>query len=601
MVSKIRNFSIIAHIDHGKSTLADRLMEYTGTVTKRDMQEQLLDSMDIERERGITVKLAPVRMDYNQLSTENYILNLIDTPGHVDFSYEVSRSLAACEGALLLVDATQGIQAQTLSHLNQALLNNLTIIPVINKIDLPAAEPERVAQELCDTFGFRLDEMVYISGKTGVGVAELLDAIVERIPPPKISNVGYSRALIFDSFYDSYKGVVCSVKVTGGHFKRDDFVRFFATEAGLQVLEVGYYKPKMQQADEIVDGEVGYIATGLKDVGLCKVGDTVIGQNIGQDVNLKSNDWKEHVEPLEGYKEMKPMVYAGLYPVASDQFLELKDALSKLVLNDSSLIYHEESSLALGHGFRCGFLGLLHAEIVHERLTREYGVDLIVTTPSVGYLDLKGNTITNPLQIGPKASLKEPWAKVILIAPEQYASTLISFCLSRRGIMIDSTPLGTQVQLVFELPLAELVVNFYDVLKSMTSGYASMDYELLDFRDVEVVRLDILVAGEQVDALSHIVIEDKARTFGLAFVKKLQEVLPRQSFNVALQATIGGTVVAREDIKPYRKDVIAGMYGGDITRKRKLLEKQKEGKKRMKDIGSVSIPQEAFVKLLKVG
>lgn len=595
--AKIRNFSIIAHIDHGKSTLADRLVEFTGTVTKREMQEQLLDSMDIERERGITVKLAPVRMKYKTREGTEMILNLIDTPGHVDFSYEVSRSLAACEGALLLVDATQGVQAQTLSHLNQALLNNLTIIPVVNKVDLPAAEPEKVAEELCDTFGFRMDEVVYISGKTGLGIDRLLEVIVERIPAPRVSEVDYARALIFDSFYDSYKGVVCSVKIMDGVFRKEDFVRFFATESGLQLLEVGHYIPKLKEAESLSVGEVGYIATGLKDVGLCKVGDTIVGS---EDYFLKAADWKSKVAVLPGYKEMKPMVYAGLYPLASDQFLELKDALNKLKLNDSSLIFHEESSLALGHGFRCGFLGLLHAEIVHERLTREYGVDLIVTTPSVGYL-YEGEVVTNPMQVPVKAVVAEPWARVILIAPENYSSALIAFCLTRRGIMLDSHPMGSQVQLVFELPLAELVVNFYDQLKSMTSGYASMDYELIDFREVEVVRLDILVAGEPVDALSHIVIKDKSRSLGLAMVKKLSEVLPRQNFAIALQAAIGGTIIAREDIRPFRKDVTAKLYGGDITRKRKLLEKQKEGKKKMKEIGRVNIPQEAFVELLKVG
>lgn len=581
--SRIRNFSIIAHIDHGKSTLADRMMEITGTVQKRDMQEQLLDSMDIERERGITVKLAPVRMHYKE-----HIVNLIDTPGHVDFSYEVSRSLAACEGAILVVDATQGVQAQTLSHLNQALLNNLVIIPAVNKIDLPAAEPERVAQDLCDTFGFRMDEIVYISGKSGQGVPELLDAIIARVPAPKVSQVSYGRALIFDSFYDSYKGVVCSVKVVDGDFSPHEAIRFFATQAKIEALEIGHFSPKMKVAEHLKTGEVGYIATGLKDVGLCRVGDTIVPQSAIESASLP------------GYQEMKPMVYAGLYPVSSDQFLDLKDALNKLKLNDSSLVFHEESSLALGHGFRCGFLGLLHAEIVHERLTREYSVDLIVTTPSVGFI-YNGETVTNPTQVPPKAEVKEPWAKVTLIAPESYSSSLISFCLARRGIMKDSQPISTQVQLQFEIPLSELVVNFYDELKSMTSGYASMDYELLDYRDVEVVRLDILVAGEPVDALSHIVIEEKARQFGIAMVTKLRDVLPRQNFAIALQAAIGGTIVAREDIKPFRKDVTAKLYGGDITRKRKLLEKQKEGKKKMKDIGRVSIPQEAFIELLKVG
>jgi GTP-binding protein LepA len=602
-MKNIRNFCIIAHIDHGKSTLADRLLEYTGTVLKRDMQEQLLDSMDIERERGITVKLTPVRMNWTYQG-EDYILDLIDTPGHVDFSYEVSRSLVSCEGALLLVDATQGIQAQTLSHLTQALELGLTIIPVLNKIDLPAAEPERVAHELEETFGFLPSEMIYASGKTGKGVDEILKAIIERVPPPRLPLVDYARALIFDSFYDVYKGVVCSVKVFDGEFRGSDFVRFFATDAGVEILELGYFKPGMVKSESIKAGEVGYIATGLKDVGLCRVGDTIIGERRSDlqeaTMNLHDSEWKKQVAILAGYKEMRPMVFTGLYPIDADDFPKLKDALYKLKLNDSSLEFAEESSLALGHGFRVGFLGLLHAEITHDRLNREFDLDVIVTTPSVGYI-FNGEEIKNPSDIPSSALVLEPWTKVTLICPSSYVGTIIQLCQDHRGILKDQTYLGPQAKLLYEIPLAELVVNFYDKLKSFTSGYASMDYEPIDYREVEVVRLDIMVAGDVVDALSYVLVKTKAESFGRNLVEKLKEVLPRQNFAIALQAAIGGKIVARETIAPFRKDVIAKLYGGDVTRKNKLLEKQKKGKKKMKEIGRVSIPQEAFLEVLRVG
>jgi GTP-binding protein LepA len=586
-MNNIRNFCIIAHIDHGKSTMADRLLELTGTVTKRDMQEQLLDSLDIERERGITVKLTPVRMDW-----KGYILNLIDTPGHVDFSYEVSRSLMSCEGALLIVDATQGIQAQTLSHLTHALELGLTIIPVLNKVDLPAAEPERVAKELSDSFGFIESEMIYASGKTGLGVDKILEAIVEKIPAPRESQVPYSRALIFDSFYDSYKGVVVSVKVFDGEFNASDLIRFNATGAQVGILELGYFKPKMLKADCIKAGEVGYIATGLKDVGLCRVGDTVIARVPEGDSSIK-------VEPLVGYKEMKPMVFTGLYPISADDFPDLKDALYKLKLNDSSLDFVEESSQALGHGFRCGFLGLLHAEITHERLEREFGINVIVTTPSVGYI-FNGEEIKNPSDIPSSAEVEEPWTRVSLICPESYVGTVMQLCQDHRGVLKEQLYVGLQVKLIYEMPLSELVVNFYDKLKSGTSGYASMDYEVVDFRPVEIVRLDILVGGELVDALSYVLVKSKAEHYGRGMVEKLKDVLPRQNFAVALQAAVGGKIIARETIAPYRKDVTAKLYGGDVTRKNKLLDKQKEGKKKMKDIGKVSIPQEAFLKVLRI-
>ncbi len=597
-MKNIRNFCIIAHIDHGKSTLADRLLEYTGTVQKRDMQEQLLDSMDIERERGITVKLTPVRMKWRR-DDGDYILDLIDTPGHVDFSYEVSRSLVSCEGAVLLVDATQGIQAQTLSHLTQAMELGLTIIPVLNKIDLPAAEPERVAKELCDTFGFIESEMIYASGKTGVGVDNIIDAVIDRVPAPKVSTVPYCRALVFDSFYDSYKGVVCSVKVFDGEFKASDYVRFFATEAGVSILELGYFGPKMTKSDSIKAGEVGYIATGLKDVGLCRVGDTIIA-GITDEMDMHDLNWKSKVHQLEGYKEMKPMVFTGLYPISSDDFPDLKDALYKLKLNDSSLDFVEESSQALGHGFRCGFLGLLHAEITHDRLSREYGIDVIVTTPSVGYL-YNGEEIKNPSDIPSQANVLEPWTRVSLICPVHYVGTVMQLCQEHRGTLIDQTYLAHQSKLIYEMPLVELVVGFYDKLKSSTSGYASMDYDLIGHRDVEVVRLDIMVAGEIVDALSYVMVKTKSESFGRSLVEKLKEVLPRQNFAVAIQAAIGGKIIARETISPFRKDVTAKLYGGDVTRKNKLLDKQKKGKEKMKDIGRVSIPQEAFLEVLKVG
>jgi len=596
-MAQIRNFCIIAHIDHGKSTLADRLLEYTGTVLKRDMQEQLLDSMDIERERGITVKLTPVRMKYTYKG-EEYILNLIDTPGHVDFSYEVSRTLDSCEGALLLVDATQGVQAQTLSHLTQALENGLTIIPILNKVDLPAAEPERVGKDLSESFGFLESEMIHASGKTGVGVPEILTAIIERVPAPRANNVPYGRALIFDSFYDSYKGVVCSVKVFDGVFRDRDFVRFYATDAGVDVLELGYFIPGMSKNSEIKAGEVGYIATGLKDVGLCRVGDTIITGNADV-MNLHNGDWKEHVQPLSGYKEMKPMVFTGLYPISADDFADLKDALYKLKLNDSSLYFSEESSKALGHGFRCGFLGLLHAEITHDRLQREFGIDVIVTTPSVGYI-FNDEEIKNPSEIPSQADVLEPWTRVTLISPTNYVGAVMQLCQEHRGVLIDQTYIAHQAKLIYDLPLSELVVNFYDQLKSSTSGYASMDYELTDFRPVEVVRLDILVAGEIVDALSYVLVKSKAESFGRNMVDKLKDVLPRQNFAIALQAAIGGKIIARETIAPFRKDVTAKLYGGDVTRKNKLLDKQKKGKAKMKDIGRVSIPQEAFLDILRV-
>ncbi|MDQ3239252.1 MAG: translation elongation factor 4, partial [bacterium] len=515
--------------------------------------------------------------------------------------------LVSCEGALLLVDSTQGIQAQTLSHLSLAIENGLTIIPVLNKVDLPASDPVRVAKDLSDTFGFIDSEMILASGKTGVGVSAILEAIVSKVPTPKLPSMSYSRALIFDSFYDVYKGVVCSVKVFDGEFRTSDFVRVFATDKGIDILELGYFTPKMTKSDALYAGEVGYIATGLKDVGMCRVGDTIIGERdyslvkIKSDlmVSLRSLDWKEKAQPLVGYKELKPMVFTGLYPISADDFPDLKDALYKLKLNDSSLDFSEESSKALGHGFRCGFLGLLHAEITHDRLSREFGIDVIVTTPSVGYM-FGGIEIKNPSDIPSQADVEEPWTRVTLFSPTGYVGPVMQLCQEHRGLMIDTTYVGNQVKMIYEIPLAELVVNFYDRLKSLSSGYASMDYELIGFRAVEVVRLDIMVASEVIDALSYVLVKSKADYYGRQMVAKLKEVLPRQNFAVAIQAAIGGKIIARETISPFRKDVIAKLYGGDVSRKNKLLDKQKKGKSKMKDIGKISIPQEAFLDVLRL-
>ncbi|KKQ67489.1 MAG: Elongation factor 4 [Candidatus Daviesbacteria bacterium GW2011_GWA2_38_24] len=583
----IRNFSIIAHVDHGKSTLADRFLEITGTVDSNKMGEQMLDSLDLERERGITIKLAPVRMNYT-LNATTYTLNLIDTPGHVDFSYEVSRALAAVEGAVMLVDAAQGIQAQTISHGLSALEQNLTIIPVINKVDLPNADVERCKKELIDIFGFLEPEIIYASGKTGLGVEEILKAIIERVPSPKQEIDKPLKALIFDSFFDAYKGVVAQVKIVEGQTPdNQSLIMFLGTRATGHILETGFFSPKLTPNQGLKAGEIGYIATGIKIPDLVRVGDTI------------SNSFE--VGMLPGYRQVKPMVYVGLYPIDSSEYFELKEALAKFKLNDPAFSFEFEQSAALGSGFRCGFLGLLHAEVVQERLSTEFNVDLLATAPSVEYI-VGGRTIHSPAELDISTGikdLKEPWVKLSIFTPQGFIGSIMELVQDKRGKFINMQHFGIAVELSYEMPLSEMITDFYDKLKSVSSGFASLDWEFLEFREVEGVRVDILVAGEKVDALSMIVVKDRAESVGRRMVEKLKDVLPRQNFAVALQAVIGGTVIARETASPFRKDVTAKLYGGDRTRKDKLLEKQKKGKKKMKMIGKVEIPQEAFLTILK--
>ncbi len=583
----IRNFSIIAHVDHGKSTLADRFLEICHAIAPDKMVPQALDSLDLERERGITIKLAPVRLFYT-LDAVPYTLNLIDTPGHVDFSYEVSRALAAVEGAVMLVDATQGIQAQTLSHGLAALEQNLVIIPVINKIDLPNADVERRKQELMDTFGFLESEIMFASGKSGIGVEEILKEIIERVPSPKQEIDKPLKALIFDSFFDAYKGVIAQVKVVEGFVPVNQAeILFLGTKAKGQILEAGFFSPKLTPTTELKAGEIGYIATGIKEADLVRVGDTISTSfDVGQ---------------LPGYREVKPMVYVGLYPIDTSEYFELKDALSKFKLNDPAFSYVPETSAALGSGFRCGFLGLLHAEVVQERLSTEFDVNLLATAPSVEYMQA-GEYIHSPSELSQSTGLKdlkEPWVKLTIFTPQVYIGSLMELIQEKRGRFLNLCHYGMQVELLYEMPLSEMITDFYDKLKSVSSGFASLDWEFLDFREVDAVRVDILVGGEKVDALSTIVFRQKAESVGRRTVEKLKEVLPRQNFTIALQATIGGTIIARESITPFRKDVTAKLYGGDVTRKNKLLDKQKKGKKKMKMVGSVEIPQEAFLSILK--
>ena len=583
----IRNFSIIAHIDHGKSTLADRLLEITGTVPKEKLKPQLLDSLALERERGITIKLAPVRLNYI-LNSTLYILNLIDTPGHVDFSYEVSRALAAVEGAILLVDATQGIQAQTLAHGLAALEQNLTLIPAINKIDLPNADIEKVKKELTDTFGFLESEIILVSGKTGEGVINLLKAIIEKVPPPKQEIDKPLKALIFDSFYDSFKGVIAQVRIVEGQTPPINTVIYFLqTKAEGHVLETGFFAPELTLNDGLKAGDIGYIATGVKNSDKVRVGDSV------------STDLT--AVPLLGYKEVKSMVYVGLFPTDQDDYIDAKEGLNKFRLNDPAFTFELESSQALGNGFRCGFLGLLHAEVVQERLSTEFGVELIATIPSVEY-EIDGKLVHNPSEIDPSnmKDIKEPWVSLKIFIPQNYIGSVMELIQDRRGQFVTMQHFGAQVELTYEMPLSEMVTDFYDRLKSVSSGFASLDWEFLEFRQVDAVRVDIMVAGEKVDALSSIVVKSKAESYGRRMVEKLKEVLPRQNFAIAIQAAIGGTIIARETISPFRKDVTAKLYGGDRTRKDKLLEKQKKGKKKMKMIGKVEIPQEAFLGILKL-
>ena len=595
--ARIRNFSIIAHIDHGKSTLADRLLERTGAISERDMRSQLLDEMDLERERGITIKANAVRIDHTEPGGDAYELNIIDTPGHVDFSYEVSRSLEACEGALLLVDASQGVEAQTLANAYMAIESGLEIIPVVNKIDLPAAEPDRVAAEVASVIGGHPDEVLRVSAKSGSGVDELLDAIVTRLPPPEGEPDEPLRALVFDSYYDTYRGVVALVRVMDGSLRKGDDIRFMATAVDLSADEVGVRRPAIEPRGELGTGEVGYVITGVKDIDLIRVGDTLTHAHRPAD------------QPLAGYAEPKPMVFAGLFPTDGDDFERLREALEKLRLNDSSLVYQAETSRALGFGFRVGFLGLLHMEIVRERLEREYDLDLVSTAPSVEYratlADGTVEVIQSPQDLpdpGALATVEEPHVKVMIITPSEYIGTIMELVQSRRGEMGDMTYLSPErVELHYRIPLAEIVFDFFDQLKSRTRGYASLDYEPEDYRPSDLVRVEILLNAQPVDAFSTIVHRDKAYTYGKAMVAKLRELIPRQLFDVPIQAAIGSRIISRETVKAKRKDVTAKCYGGDITRKRKLLERQKEGKKRMKMVGSVEVPQEAFVAALRIG
>ena len=593
----IRNFSIIAHIDHGKSTLADRLLEATGTVDRRKMKEQILDSMDLERERGITIKLNAIRLPYTAGDGEEYELNLIDTPGHVDFTYEVSRSLAACEGALLVVDASQGIEAQTLSHLFLAMEHDLEIIPVLNKIDLPQAEPEKHMMEICDLLGSDPEDAILASAKEGTGVERILEAIVEQVPPPEGKPDAPLRALIFDSQYDQYRGAIPFVRVVDGAVRPGMRISFGANDSVYEVDEVGFLRLGFQQTEELTAGEVGWVAAQIKRVGDTKVGDTV----------LDAGDRAE--ELLPGYQEAKPMVFAGLYPTDSDQFEDLRDALEKLRLNDASLHYEPETSEALGFGFRCGFLGLLHMEIVQERLEREFDLDLITTIPNVEYhvLGEDGETtvVENPARMpdpGRIEEVEEPFVRTRILTPDDYIGGIQKLCHDRRGEYVSMEYLdSTRVEIVYELPLSEIVLDFYDRLKSATRGYATLDYDMAGYRASDLVRLDILVNEDAVDALSMIVHRDEAYDVGRKIAAKLKELIPRQLFEVPVQAAIGNDVIARETIRALKKNVTAKCYGGDITRKRKLWERQKEGKKRMKKVGSVDIPQEAFMAVLEVG
>ena len=598
----IRNFCIIAHIDHGKSTLADRLIESTGAMRREEMSEQVMDRMELERERGITIKAKAIRLKYIAASGQEYLLNLIDTPGHVDFSYEVSRTLAACEGAVLVIDVTQGIQAQTLANVYLAMEHNLEVIPALNKIDLPSGEPERVMSEVKSVLGYSEVETLKISGKTGLGVPELLEAVVARVPPPSGNPTSPLRALIFDSHYDPYKGVIAYLRVTDGAINKGDKLKLMGQGTTLEVLEVGYFDPAEHPVDTLSSGEVGYIATGLKTVGDCSVGDTV--------TSLAN----PAVELLVGYRPAKPMVFAGIYPTTASDYQELREAMEKLKLNDASLSYEMENSPLLGHGFRCGFLGLLHLDIVYERLEREFGLSLVVTAPGVSYVITKTNgeviTVINPSELPMPteiARMEEPWVKVRILTPSKYIGPIMELEQGSGGIHRHTEFLGAasgtdgtqRVQLDYDMPLRSMLTTFYDQLKSRSNGYASLDYEFEGYRDAQLEKIDVLVNNTLVDAFSRIVPPEQARDVGKALVQKLKEAIPRQLFAIPIQAAIGGRIVARADIPARRKDVLAKCYGGDITRKRKLLEKQKEGKKKMKSIGQVEVPKEAFLSVLK--
>lgn len=592
-----RNFSIIAHIDHGKSTVADRLLQATGTVTEREMKEQLLDSMELEREKGITIKAQAVTLKYTAKDGNEYELNLIDTPGHVDFIYEVSRSLSACEGALLVVDAAQGVEAQTLANVYLALENNLDIVPVINKIDLPAADVDKVKNEIEDIIGLPADNAVLVSAKAGIGIDELLEAIVERVPAPTFDEEAPLKAMIFDSLFDDYRGVITYVKVLDGSIKKGDKIKIWSTGKEFDVLECGIFAPTKKEQPELSSGSVGYIITGIKTIQDTQVGDTV------------THAKRSCAEPLEGFRAAQSMVFAGLYPISTDDYEDLREALEKLQLNDASLTFIPETSLALGFGFRCGFLGLLHMEIIVERLRREYDIDLISTSPSVEYrITLEGKetyVIDNPCDFpeGGRAKfcVEEPYIKGSILTPKDYVGNVMELCQEKRGTYIDMKYIDdNRTMVIYELPLAEIVIDFYDKLKSRTKGYASFEYEMIGYKESSLVKVDILVSGNVVDAFSFIAHTDHAASRGRAICEKLKEIIPRQQFEVPIQAALGAKIIARETIKAYRKNVLAKCYGGDISRKKKLLEKQKEGKKRMKQIGNVEIPQEAFVSVLKL-
>ncbi len=594
-MENIRNFCIIAHIDHGKSTLADRLLEYTNTISKREMQAQVLDDMDLEKERGITIKSHAIQMDY-ELNGKKYVFNLIDTPGHVDFSYEVSRSIAACEGALLIVDAAQGIQAQTISNLYLALENDLEIIPVLNKIDLPSAEPEVVKDQIVDLLGCKREEIIPASGKTGMGVHDILAAIVERVPAPKGDANAPLQALIFDSVYNSFRGIIAYYKIVSGTIKKGDKVKFVNTGAEYNADEIGVLRLKQEPRNEVKTGDVGYIISGIKDAREVKVGDTI------------TNFANPCKEGIQGFEDVKPMVFAGIYPVDTEDFEELRFSMEKLQLNDASLTWEPESSAALGFGFRCGFLGMLHMEIIQERLEREFGMTVITTVPNVSYYayTTRGEKVivNNPSDL-PEPSIldyvEEPYIKAQVITKSEFVGSIMGLCIGKRGIIINQNYLTTdRVELIFEMPLGEIVFDFYDRLKTISKGYASFDYSPLDYRQSDLVKMDILLNAETVDALSSLIHRDNAYDFGKKMCEKLKELIPRQQFEIPIQAAIGAKIIARETIRALRKDVTAKCYGGDISRKRKLLEKQKEGKKRMRQVGNVEIPQSAFMAVLKL-